>query len=181
MKILKRILIGIVVFIALLLIIALFIPTTYTVSESIVINKPKQQVYDYAKLVRNQEKYSVWILKDPNIDMSYTGTDGTVGFVSAWNSKDDGIGEDMGEGSQTITAMTDERIDMDIKFIRPFESQQKAAMLITSETPTTTKVTSEFYGSDPYPMNLMSFIGKSIIRDAEQQNLKNLKEILEKY
>ena len=43
------------------------------------VNKPKQQVFDYVKLIKNQEQYSVWVMKDPNIKIVYTGTDGTVG------------------------------------------------------------------------------------------------------
>jgi len=42
-----------------------------------------------------------------------------------------------------------------------------------------TKVATKFYGHCPYPMNLMTFIGEKIIKDAQTQNLTNLKKILE--
>ncbi len=176
MKILKKILFGLLIFIALLLIVAIFIPTTYTVSVSGTINKPKQEVYDYVKMIKNQENYSVWVMADPNIEMTYTGTDGTVGFTAAWNSKDDNVGE----GSQTITAMTDEKIDLDLHFVRPFEGDQKAGMIIKPVSENQTEFTSEFYGHDPYPMNLMSLIGKPMLRSAQEKNIANLKAILEK-
>lgn len=176
MKILKRILIGIVALIALLLLIALFIPKTYTVSVTETINRPATEVFDYVKLIRNQENYSVWMMEDPNIQMTYTGTDGTPGFKAAWNSLNDNVGE----GSQQITAVTTERIDVDLNFIRPFEGSHKAATIVKPVSANQTEVTSEFYGSDSYPMNLMSVIGKSMLRDAQEKNLKNLKGILEK-
>ncbi|MFA9186884.1 SRPBCC family protein [Flavobacterium sp. FBOR7N2.3] len=175
MKIIKKIIIGILVFIALLLVVALFIPNDYTVSVSTVVNKPKPAVFEYVKNIKNQERYSVWMMEDPNVVMDYQGTDGTVGFKASWNSKDDNVGE----GSQQITAVSDERIDVDLHFERPMKGDDKAATIVEAVSETQTKVTAEFYGHSTYPMNLMSLIGKKIITDAQTQNLVNLKKILE--
>jgi len=177
MKIIKKILLGLVAFIALLLIVALFIPKTYTLSVSTTINQPQQVVFDYVKLIKNQEYYSIWVMEDPNSKIDYRGTDGTVGFVSAWNSEN----KNVGEGEQEITRIDEgNRIDVDLRFKRPFEGNQKAATLLKALSDKQTMITTEFYGNDPYPFNLLSFIGKSIITDAQTQNLKNLKTILEK-
>ncbi|KDN54416.1 SRPBCC family protein [Flavobacterium seoulense] len=175
MKIVKRIIIGFLAFIALLLVVALFIPNDYTVSVSTTINQPKTVVFDYVKLIKNQEKYSVWVMQDPNIVMNYTGVDGTVGFKAAWNSKDDNVGE----GSQQIIAISDDRIDLDLHFERPMKGDDKAATIVESISANQTKVTNEFYGHSSYPLNLMSVIGKKFITDAQTQNLANLKKILE--
>lgn len=175
MKIIKRIVFGILAFIALLLLVALFIPNDYTVSVSTTINKPKAEVFDYVKQIKNQEKYSIWVMQDPNIVMNYTGVDGTVGFKASWNSKDDNVGE----GSQQITAVSDERIDVDLHFERPMKGDAKAATFVETVSGNQTKVTNEFYGHATYPMNLMSIIGKKFITDAQTQNLANLKKILE--
>lgn len=175
MKTLKKILLGLVMLIFSLLIVALFIPKTYTVSVSEIINKPKQEVYNYVKLVKNQEKYSVWVMEDPNLKPKYVGTDGTVGFISSWESEIVGVGE------QEITKMIEgERIDVDLRFKKPMEGNQKAATILEAISANQTKITAEFYGNDPYPLNLLSFIGKNIITDAVTKNLKNLKFILEK-
>ncbi|ABG61022.1 SRPBCC family protein [Cytophaga hutchinsonii] len=176
MKILKKILIGLAVFIALLLLIAVFIPTTYTVSVSTTIHKPQQEVYDYVKQIKNQENYSIWVMQDTNVVMTYTGTDGTVGFIANWNSKDDNVGE----GEQEITKVDGERVDVDLRFKRPFEGQSKAATIVKAVSANETQVTSEFYGHNPYPTNLMCFVGKMFIKDAQTQNMANLKAILEK-
>jgi hypothetical protein len=176
MKMIKKILFVIIGIVALLLVLALFIPKTYTISVSETINKPKQEVFDYVKLIKNQENYSIWVMEDKNLKTKYTGIDGTVGFISSWNSKNDNVGE----GEQEITKISNDRIDVDIRFKRPFESNQKAATILKTITENQTLVTSQFYGTDNYPMNIMSFIGKKIITDAETKNLKNLKIILEK-
>lgn len=176
MKILKFIGLGIVSLIVLLLIIALFIPNDYTVSVSTTINKPKQVVFDYAKLIKNQENYSIWVMQDPNVNMDYKGVDGTVGFKASWDSKDDNVGA----GSQQITAVSEDRIDVNLHFERPMKGEAKASTLLESISENETKITAEFYGNSSYPMNLMNFMGAKFITDAETKNLANLKKILEK-
>jgi hypothetical protein len=175
MKILRKIFIGIVAIIATLLIVALFVPKQYTVTVAETINKPRSVVFDYVKNLKNQENYSIWVMEDiPSV--SYKGTDGAVGAIQIWNSKN----ENVGEGEQEIKAISEARIDYDLRFKRPFESNQKAALILNTVTENQTQVVSEFYGSDAYPMNLMSFIGKGIIKDAQIKNMHNLKVILEK-
>ncbi len=176
MKFIKRLFIGIVSIIVLLLIVALFVPKKYTVSESINIKKPKQVVYDYVKLLKNQEQFSEWAKKDI-ASLSYKGIDGTVGATQSWNSTN----KDVGEGLQTITAVTPDKIEVDLQFIRPMESKAKASQLLKMEADSSTTLTSEFYASDSWPMNLFGyFYVKSMIKETEIQNLKNVKAILEK-
>ncbi len=62
------------------LVAALFIKKDYAVEREITISKPKQEVFDYIKYLKNQDHYSVWNCLDPAIRKIYTGTDGTVGF-----------------------------------------------------------------------------------------------------
>ncbi len=174
-KILKKIFIIIVSLIAFVLIIGLFIPNKYEVLVSTTIRQPQRIVFDYVKLIKNQEHYSVWVMQDTTSKMMYEGTDGTVGFTASWNSTNDNVGE----GSQTITKIDSNRIDVDLHFIRPFEGHDKAATILKAINDSTTEVSAVFYGNASYPMNIMSVIGKKIIRDAETQNLTNLKKILE--
>jgi flagellar basal body-associated protein FliL len=80
--------------IALLLIIALFVRKTYSIEKERTIQKPRQQVFEYIKYLKNQDNFSVWASMDPNMKKGYRGTDGTVGFVSVWdsNEKNEGMG-----------------------------------------------------------------------------------------
>jgi uncharacterized protein (UPF0254 family) len=177
MKALKFILFGLLAIVALLLISAIFIRKQYEVRKSIVIHQPKQVVYDYVKIFKNQKDYSVWVMADSAMIPTITGTDGTVGSSQNWDSKLD----DVGQGSQTITAMTEDRIDVDLNFVRPMKSTAKAANLFKAIDSLHCELTSVFYGDDKYPFNLLSkLFGEKIIADAEVQNLTNIKNILEK-
>jgi uncharacterized protein (UPF0254 family) len=176
MKFLKYLGLAIAVIIVVLLIAALFVPKEYTVSTSIIIKSPKVVVYDYVKILKNQENYSVWVMADKALVPVYGGVDGTVGATQSWNSMDDNVGE----GSQEIVKISEDRIDVDLKFVRPFKSEAKAAMLLKAIDSTQTELVSEFYGTSSYPMNLMNFVGINMIKDAEGKNLNNIKAILEK-
>src|SRR5665648_1132211 len=134
MNILKFVLIGIISLIVLLLIVALFTKKEYGVIREVTINKPKLVVFYYVKLLKNQENFSVWANKDPQMKKDYRGSDGTVGFVSAWDSKM----KDVGKGEQETKKVTDgERIDYELRFIEPFASTSSAYMVFegVSDTP----------------------------------------------
>ena len=175
MRILKKILIFILALVGLFLLAGLVIDKEYTISHSITINKPQQEVFNYVKLFKNQENYSVWVMADPNIKLKYEGEDGTVGAKVSWDGNDD-----VGAGSQTITNITNDRINVDLHFIRPMKDDQKGATLVKAINANSCTLTEEFYGNDPYPMNALSFVGKYFIKDAFTKNAENVKKILEK-
>src|SRR5690554_5701059 len=103
MKVLKKVLIVLAIILTLPLIIALFVKKDYAVEESIVINNSKSEVFDYVKHLKNQDNFSKWATMDPNMEKTYSGTDGTVGFISAWNSDH----ESVGVGEQEILKITE--------------------------------------------------------------------------
>ncbi len=179
MRILKLFFLVIFGFIALLLIVALFVKKDYAVQREIVINKPKQQVFDYIKLLKNQNNYSKWAGMDPNMKKEFTGTDGTVGFISAWDSENSNVGK----GEQEIKKMDEgNRIDYELRFIKPFESKSDAYMSVESASESATKVKWGFSGKWNYPMNIMGLfmdMDKEVGSDF-QIGLQNLKGILEK-
>lgn len=176
MKVLKIIIFGIFGLIIIGLIAAAIMPKNFTVVVSETINKPQKEVYDYLKLFANQKEYSEWTKPDPNMVPEISGIDGTVGSKSSWKSDN----PDVGQGSQTITAMTDNQIDIDLRFIAPMEGKATVINKIESVDSTTTQVTVEFYSDAPFPFNIFSIlIGKPMIEKTEKQILLNIKEKLE--
>ena len=176
MKILKKIALAILGIIAVVLVFALFIDKEFSLTKEVTINKSKQQVFDYAKLIRNQEQYSVWVMADPNINISYTGTDGTTGFTSAWVSED----KNVGVGEQEIIELQEgERMKVEIRFKKPFEGTNYAVTTFTAVGDNQTKVTSEFSGKSAYPMNIMNLFMNSFVGNDMQANLNNMKRNLE--
>ncbi len=80
--------------IVLVVLLALIAPKTYSVSRSVVVNRPISEVFTYVKSIKNQNDWSPWKKKDPNMKQEFIGTDGEVGFISKWEgNKDVGTGE----------------------------------------------------------------------------------------
>jgi hypothetical protein len=178
MKILKYILIVVAILIVIPLVVALFVKKEYRVERVVVINQPKDVVYDYVKLLKNQNEFSKWANMDPNMDKSFTGTDGTVGFVSAWESKD----KHVGKGEQEIIKITDDRIDYELRFLEPMESTESAYLTFQKLSDNQTQVLWGFNGKMSYPSNIMFLFMnfEKMIGDDLATGLSNLKAILEK-
>lgn len=73
-----KILVIILALIAVILIIGALMPKTFTLTAETTINAPKDQVWNYVRLLDNQKNYSVWVMADPNVKLSYGGVDGSV-------------------------------------------------------------------------------------------------------
>jgi uncharacterized protein YndB with AHSA1/START domain len=172
----KIVLLIVALVIAIPLIIALFVKNDYNITRNIVINKPRQEVFNYIKFLKNQEQYSKWVMMDPNMKKEYHGTDGTVGFVYGWNGN-----KQAGEGEQEIKSIQEgERLDLEIRFKRPFEGVAKTPFITESISDNQTKVTWGMSGRSKYPMNFTNlFIDRMLGKDLDI-SLRNLKAILEK-
>jgi uncharacterized membrane protein len=178
MKIIKRILLFLAIIIAIPLIVALFLKKEYKVEKSITINTPKEQVFEYIKLLKNQDNYSKWATLDENMKKSYRGTDGTVGFVSAWESNN----EEVGTGEQEIKKIIEgKRIDFELRFLKPFEATEACYMTTESVSGNKTKVAWGFNGKISYPMNIMFLFMdfEEMIGNDLQFGLDRLKQIME--
>ncbi|MEO6456286.1 MAG: hypothetical protein ABIN97_19575 [Ginsengibacter sp.] len=70
---------------ALLLLIALFIKKEHYVKREIIINAPRQKVFDYIKLLKNQDEFNKHAMAGPDRKREFKGIDGTVGYIYAWS------------------------------------------------------------------------------------------------
>lgn len=177
MKIVKRILFGVAILVAVPLIAALFVRTDFAVEREVIINKPRSEVFNYIRHLKNHANFSKWELMDPKMKKDYRGTDGTVGFVSAWESDN----QDVGKGEEEIKKIAEgERIDVEIRIRSPFESTDPAYMTTESVGDNQTRVRSGYLGKMNYPTNLLClFVADKIAKDMET-GLKTLKTVLEK-
>ncbi len=179
MKLLKRLFFWLVFLVLLALFVALFLPSDYQVERSAMINQPHDTIFNYVKYLKNQEIYGVWWKADPKMKKEYTGTDGQPGFIAAWNSNND----EVGAGQQKIMAIQEgKRIDVELKFLEPFESTNKSFMSTQQIEANTTRVSWGISGQMSYPTNLMGlFIDMEAQLGSDlEKGLKNLKRILEK-
>lgn len=177
MNTISIILIALAFLVALPLLIALFIQKEYTIRREIVINKSKDEVFAYIKFLKNQDYYSKWVMTDPTMKKDFRGTDGTVGFVYAWDSTN----KNAGKGEQEITKVIGgELLDIEVRFKKPFEAIAKTPFTTESLSADQTKVAWGMKGKSSYPMNLMNPFMDNLLGKDLQISLTNLKNILEK-
>jgi hypothetical protein len=175
----KTTLIVIVVIIAIPLIVALLTKKEYGVIREVLINRPKPEVFNYIKYLKNQDNFSKWATMDPNMKKEYRGEDGTVGFVSAWDSEQ----KNVGKGEQEIKKILEgERIEYELRFIKPFQSTSLAYMTTETISENQTRVKWGFNGKMNYPMNIMLLFMdmEKMIGNDFATGLSNLKTIVEK-
>ena len=117
-------------------------------------------------------------MKDPQMKKMYSGTDGTVGFIYGWDGN-----KQAGSGEQEIKNIIEkEKLELEVRFIRPFKAIAQTPFFSESVSATQTKVKWGMVSEMNYPMNIMLLfmnMDKMIVADFAT-GLSNLKTILEK-
>ena len=72
--------------------VGLFLPSKFEVRRSIDINAPAAKVYDLVADPRLWAKWSVWMQRDPKMDVVYSGPPFGQGAKWAWKSASEGAG-----------------------------------------------------------------------------------------
>ena len=117
MKFLK-IFAGILVTIVLLFfVVGFFLPKSYTMSRSIVINAPDSVVYTNVADFNNFLKWNPWYKMEPTAKITITGTPSQAGHLYVWNGKKMGLGQ-----MQVLEVKPYKLIDEELKFIKPMEA-----------------------------------------------------------
>lgn len=177
MNILITILLVLAGIIALLLIIALFTKKGYNVHREIIINAPVQKVFDYIKQLKNWDNFNKWAMADTGMKKEFKGTDGTVGFIYAWNGN-----KKAGEGEKEIKAIAEGKtFEWEIRFVRPFTAVGYTIMgTEPAVSGNQTKVTLSNASTLRYPLNIMVLLVEKMLPKDMDTSLSNLKTILEK-
>ena len=147
------------------------------IEKNVSINKNISDVFNFLKQTKNQDQFSVWNMKDPNMQKNYSGVDGTKGFVYSWDSKD----KNVGAGSQEITNISEgSRIDYELRFLRPMQNTAVSSFILNKTGENNTSVTWTFRCPTKFPMSLLTPIFKNMLGKQLNTGLQNLKELLEK-
>lgn len=174
MTIVLYVLLGLVLILIFLIAIA---PKTYHVNRSVIIDRPVEDVFQYVKFLKNHDEWSPWKKKDPNMTQTYTGTDGEPGFVAHWVGN-----KEVGEGEQELKTLIDnERIESQLRFLKPWKSESDAYINLEQDNKASTKVTWGFSGVNKIPFNVFFLffnMDKTVGKDF-QEGLDRLKQILE--
>jgi uncharacterized protein YndB with AHSA1/START domain len=68
------------------------LPATYSAERSVTINAPVDKVFPLVANHREWKRWSVWNQRDPNMQMTYSGTEMAAGSKWSWKSKSEGNG-----------------------------------------------------------------------------------------
>lgn len=160
----------------LLLIMALFMKKEHYVKREIIIDAPRQKVFDYLKLLENQDKFNKHAMVGSDRKKEFKGTDGTVGFIYAWSGD-----KDAGEGEKEIKNIIEgKRIETEIRFVKPLATTANIIMETESLSENQTKVSWSNAGTLKYPINIMIPMLEKMLPKEMDSSLSTLKNILEK-
>jgi hypothetical protein len=161
--------------IALLLIIALFMKKEHYVRREIIIHAPRQKVFDFIKLLKNQDLFNKDAMADQDRKREFKGTDGTVGYIYAWSGN-----KDVGEGEKEIISIVEgKKIETAIRFVKPMKATASIIMETESVTDQQTKVYWSNAGTLTYPLNLLIPMVEKSVAKGMDSSLATLKNILE--
>ena len=149
----------------------------YDLSRTVVINRPKAEVYAYMRQLKKQPNWMPWFLNDPQISIKYKGEDGKVGAASYWK------GQNRVEGIQKITKVKEGKLlETQLLFLRPYKTLSLNYMAVKEVEPERTKMVWGVKGTHKFPASVMLlFYGmdRAVGKDFET-GLQNLKTILER-
>jgi hypothetical protein len=176
MNIILTILLVLASIIALLLIIALFIKKHHYVKRDIIINAPRQKVFDYVKLLKNQDAFNKHAQAGGDRKREFKGTDGTVGYIYSWSGdKNAGVGE-----KEIKNIIEGKSVETEIRFVKPMTVTASIIMETESLSDNQTKVYWSNAGTLKYPVNIfIPMMEKSVAKDMDS-SLLTLKGLLEK-
>lgn len=176
MNILLIILIVLVGLIALLFIAAMLSKKEYRATCDIIIAAPRHKVFDYLKLLKNQDHFNKWVMADPEMKRDFKGTDGTIGFVYGWNGN-----KQAGEGELEIKNLLEgKKIETEVRFVRPMPAIAHSNWVMESINDSQTKLSWTNASKMKMPFNIMSsMIERMLVKDMNA-SLANLRAILEK-
>ncbi|MDH4471281.1 MAG: SRPBCC family protein [Fluviicola sp.] len=166
--------------IILVLIIAAFTKKDYSVERTIVVDKSNEETFAFLKSLRNQDRFSKWASLDPNMKKEYIGTDGTVGFISKWESDH----KQVGHGEQEIKKLIEgQRIESELRFLKPFPGIAHAYMTTTALSANETTVVWGFNSRMNYPMNILLLVVnmEKMIGNDFTIGLTNMKKLVESH
>lgn len=123
---------------------------TYTVERSAVIDAPPRRVFPEVANFHRWQTWSPWEDVDPDMKRSYSGAGAGTGAVYEWSGN-----RKAGAGRMQITRADEPSlVHVDLRFTKPFKSENDMRMTFEPEGPTgsQTRVTWTLEG----PMTLMT-------------------------
>lgn len=160
-----------------LVIIGLFKDKSLVLTETIQIQSERETVFSFLNRLENHGRFNAWSLMDPNMDKTYSGTEGEVGSSYHWKSNL----KNVGEGIQTLKEIVpQERLTYTIQFIKPMSDTADAVFVLNDCGGGITEVSWSFVGQMKFPMVLFKGVFVKMLKKDLAKGLQTLKTILDK-
>jgi uncharacterized protein YndB with AHSA1/START domain len=180
MRAMKKVLLGIVGALALLIVIVLALaaskPSTFTVERSLAINAPAATVFANLDDFHRWSAWSPWEKLDPNLSRTYSGAPKGQGAVYDWQGN-----KDVGKGRMTIVeTQPDAKVVIRLQFIEPFPADNQTTFTLTPAG-SGTEVSWRMTGPNSFMGKLISVFASmdKMIGGDFERGLSNLKKVSE--
>ena len=172
----KKILLLLAAVIAVILVVAAFRPTHFSIQRSTAIAAPAALVYAQVNNLHTWQDFSPWTKLDPNAKISYAGPVEGTGAVFAWSGN-----SDVGEGKMTITeSRPAEAVRFRLDFVKPMEGTSNVEFAFKQAGGQTT-VTWTMSGENNYLARIMCLFMNmdKMVGGQFEQGLASLKTLSE--
>jgi hypothetical protein len=171
--IIKTIVLSITVIIAILLIVAAFLPSSTHVSRSVIISSDPLTVYQLVANFHTWNLWSHWSKMDTSQQVSISGPDMKVGSVMSWN------GKKTGTGTMTISEIVEGKLlIINMVTFTPMKGNSINKMAFR-QVNRGTEFSWTFTSENKYPMGRwMGLVMKGMLGKAFENSQENIKKIL---
>lgn len=149
----------------------------YDVSRTVVINKSREEVFNFSRQLKNQPLWNPLFQRDPDATLKYKGQDGKEGASFYWKGNNK-----VGEGIQRIVKAKQGRVyETKILFIKPVKLNALTYMAVKELEEEKTKMVWGTRGTLPFPLTIFSifYSPEKALGQKFDKGLKNLKKIVE--
>ena len=150
----------------------------FDISRTVVINRPREEVFNFVRQLKKQQHWNPWFTRDPNATMKYKGEDGKLGASFYWKGN-----RKVGEGIQRIVKAKRGRVlETKILFIKPIKLNAITYIGVKEIEPEKAKLVWGVRGHLAFPLTIISLFyppERALARNFEI-GLRQLKRILDK-
>ncbi len=161
--------------ILLFFIVAMLLPSAYTVEKTMVMNASAEKCFNMVADLNHYRDWNPWSKMEPDAEKVITGTPKTTGHRYAWK------GKKIGQGQLTIKQMENHKsVLLDLEFFKPFKSQADDRWVFEDAGNGKIKVIWKNSGPLPFPMGRI--MGPMITKNLNKQfeeGLNNIKALVE--
>lgn len=156
--------------VVILLLIALLLPNSYTITKSIEVNASQEICYDKIANLNHYKDWNPFAKMEPNAPSIISGPPHTIGHQYTWDGKKIGTG-----GLTIIKLAPNSSIELELEFLKPFKSKAIDTWKFDELNNNKTNITWSNSGELKYPVARL--MGPMIRKNLDQQFTKGLENI----